>query len=80
MSSLNGILQENSERWTGSPATIRVSAGVCGFDSLKDLARAIERADQAMYDSRQRLRQSKTPGEMLAAFPGQLDVHPEVSM
>ena len=80
MSSLNEILQQNSEQWTGSPATISVSAGVCGFDSLKDLADAIERADQAMYDSRQRLRQLKSAGEVLSAVPRELSAQSYVSM
>ncbi|HYW73069.1 MAG TPA: GGDEF domain-containing protein, partial [Pyrinomonadaceae bacterium] len=53
MDSLNDILRENSQRWTGSPITITVSSGVSGFDSLPELREAIERADQAMYESRQ---------------------------
>jgi diguanylate cyclase (GGDEF)-like protein len=56
MKSLNHILEENSERWTSAPVRITVSSGVCGFESLKELAPAIERADQAMYGSRQRAR------------------------
>jgi len=57
LSSLNDILQDNGEQWTGSLATISVSAGVSGFNSLKELAAAIDHADQAMYESRQRFRQ-----------------------
>jgi diguanylate cyclase len=56
MKSLNSILEANGEQWTGSPVRIAVSFGVCGFDSLKDLGPAIERADQAMYGSRQQTR------------------------
>src|SRR6266850_2251907 len=56
MRSLNEILERNGEQWTGAPVTIRVSSGVCGFQSLKDLGRAIEDADRAMYDSRDRER------------------------
>lgn len=56
MKSLNRILEENGEQWTGAPVRITVSAGVCGFDSLKDLGPAIESADQAMYGSRQQTR------------------------
>ena len=80
MSSLNDILRENSEQWTGSPATIRVSAGVSGFDSLRNLADAIEHADQAMYESRQGLRQSRSAGEMFPTAPRQLDVPVHISM
>ena len=80
MSSLNDVLHQNGEQWTGSRATISVSAGVCGFDSLKDLGDAIERADQAMYDSRQRLRQSRSPGEIFTAVPRQLEEHVRVSI
>ena len=80
MSSLNDVLHKNGEQWTGSRATISVSAGVCGFDSLKDLGDAIERADQAMYDSRQRLRQSRSPGEIFTAVPRQLEEHARVSI
>ena len=56
MQSLNDILERNGEQWTAAPVTIRVSSGVCGFQSLKDLGRAIEDADRAMYDSRNRER------------------------
>jgi diguanylate cyclase (GGDEF)-like protein len=80
MSSLNDILQENGAQWTGSPATISVSAGVSGFDSLKALGEAIEHADQAMYESRKRLRQSKLAGEVLSALSRELIVQPHVSM
>lgn len=56
MRSLNDILEENGEQWTSSPVRITVSSGVCGFESLQDLGHAIERADQAMYGSRQQTR------------------------
>ncbi|MDX6577033.1 MAG: diguanylate cyclase, partial [Blastocatellia bacterium] len=56
MRSLNTILAENGRQWTSAPVTITVSSGVCGFESLKDLGPAIERADQAMYGSRQKTR------------------------
>lgn len=58
MQSLNEILKRNGEQWTGAAVTIRVSSGVCGFQSMKDLGRAIEDADRAMYDSRHRERQA----------------------
>lgn len=56
LKSLNQVLEDNGERWTSAPVRIRVSSGVCGFESLKELAPAIERADQAMYGSRQQMR------------------------
>jgi diguanylate cyclase (GGDEF)-like protein len=77
MSSLNQILKEHSQRWTGSPIVISVSSGVCGFAALGELRDAIERADQAMYDGRQRMRQStrmkESPIALLAA--NKLDIH-----
>lgn len=65
MKSLNRILEENGEQWTGSPVRITVSFGVCGFDSLKDLGPAIESADQAMYGSRQ---QTRSSGKQIGVF------------
>ena len=59
MNTLNDILRENSERWTGSAVTISVSSGVSGFASLEELRDAIERADQAMYQSRKSTRSSE---------------------
>jgi len=56
MHSLNEILETNAEKWTGVQVRIRVSSGVCGFESMKDLGHAIEEADRAMYQSRQRER------------------------
>ena len=56
MGLLNDILKENSQRWTGSPITISVSSGVCGFASVMELRAAIESADQAMYNSKQQMR------------------------
>ena len=53
---LNGILQENCERWTGMPVTVTVSHGVAGFESLTGLAAAIESADKAMYAQRNQAR------------------------
>jgi diguanylate cyclase (GGDEF)-like protein len=80
MSSLNEILKENSEQWTGSPITISVSSGVSGFASLDELRDAIERADQAMYDSRQKFRQSTESPEFAAvAMPRSLNL-PERSI
>jgi diguanylate cyclase len=56
MNSLNEILERNGEQWVAAPVKIRVSSGVCGFESMKDLGRAIEEADRAMYESRQQER------------------------
>jgi diguanylate cyclase (GGDEF)-like protein len=56
MRSLNEILDQNGEQWTSAPVRITVSYGVCGFESLQNLAHAIETADQAMYLSRQQTR------------------------
>lgn len=53
---LNNILAENCERWIGSPVTVTVSFGVAGFTSLTDLGQAIEQADKAMYEQRNRVR------------------------
>ena len=65
MNTLNDILRENSQLWTGSAVTISVSSGVSGFASLEELRDAIERADQAMYQSRQKMR---TPARSSRSF------------
>jgi len=67
MRSLNDILEENGAQWTSSTARISVSSGVSGFSSLKDLADAIERADQAMYEGRQRMRRSSKSQDLVLA-------------
>lgn len=67
MLSLNDILEESSDEWTSSPGKISVSLGVSEFRSLKDLGDAIERADQAMYEGRQRSRSRSKPREMVLA-------------
>jgi diguanylate cyclase (GGDEF)-like protein len=74
MSTLNDILRENSQRWTGSAVTISVSAGVSGFASLEELGDAIERADQAMYDGRQRMRKSTRSSERFVIPPQNMNV------
>lgn len=56
MEKLNKILEENCERWMGTPLTVTVSFGVAGFTSLTDLGQAIEQADKAMYAQRNRVR------------------------
>jgi diguanylate cyclase (GGDEF)-like protein len=58
MRSLNDILQRNGEQWTSAPVTITVSAGVCGFRSIKELGQAIEEADRLMYEGRHQVRKS----------------------
>ncbi len=61
MQSLNKILRENSERWTGALRQMTVSFGVAGFDSMAQLSTAIENADKAMYLRRQ---MERRPQEM----------------
>ena len=56
MQSLNDILERNGEQWIAETVKIRVSSGVCGFQSMNDLGRAIEEADRAMYGNRSRER------------------------
>ena len=65
MEKLNKILEENSERWMGTPVTVTVSFGVAGFTSLTDLGQAIEQADKAMYARRNQVRRKvqKSLGE-----------------
>lgn len=75
IATLNDILEENATQWTSSPAKIRVSTGVSGFRSLKELSEAIELADQAMYDSRQRERAPQT----LRYLPEPLFSSPELT-
>src|SRR5262249_33709761 len=58
MNTLNAVLDEKSAEWMSSAVKISVSSGVSGFDSLKELGDAIERADRLMYDSRERVRGS----------------------
>src|ERR1041384_6039729 len=59
MEKLNQILEENCERWLGTPLTVTVSFGVAGFTSLTDLGQAIEQADKAMYAQRNHVRSRK---------------------
>jgi diguanylate cyclase (GGDEF)-like protein len=56
MEKLNEILEENCGRWSGMPVSVTVSHGVAGFNSLTDLAAAIESADKAMYAQRNQVR------------------------
>jgi len=53
MASLNEILATHGEQWMGVKVKVSVSHGVAGFDSLDQLADAIEKADRCMYDNRQ---------------------------
>jgi diguanylate cyclase (GGDEF)-like protein len=76
MRTLNDILEENGAQWTSSVARISVSTGVSGFDSLKDLSEAIERADQAMYQSRQR---ERAPRNIVTRFTEHLPQPQEVA-
>jgi diguanylate cyclase len=74
MNTLNDILRENSQRWTGSAVAISVSSGVAGFTSFEELRDEIERADQAMYDGRQKMRGSTRSFERLAIPPDNANV------
>jgi len=56
IATLNEILVQNCEHWTGLPIKVTVSYGVAGFSSMKGLACGIETADQAMYAQRQKMR------------------------
>lgn len=58
MKKLNTIIEENCRKWPEMPVTVTVSHGVAGFDSLTQLAHAIETADQAMYARRNEVRSS----------------------
>ena len=59
MTSLNEILAAHAEQWMGMNVKISVSHGVAGFDSLNQLAEAIETADRSMYANRQRSRSAQ---------------------
>jgi diguanylate cyclase len=61
MRTLNDVLEKHAEEWTQAPVRITVSSGVCGFASVKELAQAIERADKAMYESKQQVRSAREP-------------------
>lgn len=61
---LNEILENNGGRWTSVPITVTVSYGVAGFDSLTNLAAAIEAADKAMYAQRQQVRGITKPDDL----------------
>lgn len=52
MESLNQILEQNGAQWTAAEVKVAVSFGMAGFDSLTELANAIELADKAMYSKR----------------------------
>jgi diguanylate cyclase len=65
MEQLNDILDENCRRWAGAAVTVTVSHGVAGFNSLKDLAAAIETADKAMYAQRNQTRRNNPATDLL---------------
>lgn len=56
METLNAVLESDGEQWIGVAVKVSVSAGVAGFNSLPELGRAIEQADQAMYSVKQERR------------------------
>jgi diguanylate cyclase (GGDEF)-like protein len=59
MRSLNETLEKNSLQWTSAPVRIGVSFGLADFDSMTQVAQAIEEADKAMYANRQQTRRLK---------------------
>jgi diguanylate cyclase len=56
MRTLNDVLEKNVVQCTSAPVCVRVSFGVAGFDSMTRIKQAIEEADQAMYEKRDRVR------------------------
>lgn len=80
VNTLNDILRENGQRWTGSAVTISVSSGVSGFASIEELRNAIELADQAMYEGRQKMRKSTRSSEPFAIPPHTVGVGDALSM
>jgi len=69
MNSLNEILELHGKQWMSSVVTISVSHGVAGFESLDQLADAIERADRLMYDNRQLTRAAHKSHETSETVP-----------
>lgn len=57
LQTLNTILEANCESWTSISMKVTASHGVAGFESLTQLGQAIESADKAMYETRQRMRE-----------------------
>jgi diguanylate cyclase (GGDEF)-like protein len=56
MQTLNDALEKNLVQCTSAPVCVRVSSGVAGFNSMTQIGQAIEEADKAMYEERQRIR------------------------
>jgi PleD family two-component response regulator len=56
MVTLNEVLAKNAVHATSEPHSVRVSFGVAGFSSMTQIGGAIEKADLAMYQKRQRAR------------------------
>jgi diguanylate cyclase (GGDEF)-like protein len=70
LQTLNEILARMaSEQSAALPLPITVSVGVSGFTSMKELAGAIERADQAMYSAR---RERRNEREVVPNLPASL--------
>jgi len=70
MQTLNEILARMaSEESAALPLPITVSVGVSGFASMKELAGAIERADQAMYSARRKRRNEREVVPSLPSSP-----------
>lgn len=70
METLNEILEANSAQWISVPTTISVSVGVCGFASMNDLGVAIDNADRAMYENKQKRRARMIRSEPTAVAGG----------
>lgn len=76
MESLNNILAANAAQWTAADLQITVSHGVAGFSDLTQLGIAIEQADKAMYQERQRVRAQVAPQTLPEAVePSLTSVH-----
>lgn len=56
MRTLNEVLEKNVVQCTSAPVCVRVSFGVAGFSSMRQIGQAIEKADQEMYGKRQQMR------------------------
>jgi diguanylate cyclase len=57
---LNDVLARNMVQCTSQPLCVKVSFGVSGFRSMTQIGQAIEDADKAMYQQRQRVRASRS--------------------
>jgi diguanylate cyclase (GGDEF)-like protein len=56
MRTLNDVLAKNVLQCGSTRVGVRVSFGIAGFNSMTQIGQAIEEADKAMYEKRQRVR------------------------